>query len=100
LTTVTGSEFAILLADARRGGRPWLRRGVAVACLTSAVGYLALAASGLAVLREFGLLLTASVVLSYLAALTVSWLLPAAGPRARTRVERPIPRPSPTEVTV
>ncbi len=93
LTTVTGSEFAILLADARWAGRPLLRRGVAVACLTSSIGYLALAVSGLAALRDFGLLLAGSVVLSYLAALTVDRLLPGTPEKADPDpIAPPLPR--------
>jgi hypothetical protein len=66
----------VLLAEARRSGERWLRRSVAVACLTSMIGYAALAASKLWLLREFGLVLVGAVVLSYLAALTVTWLFP------------------------
>lgn len=95
LTTVTGAEFTVLLTAARRDERPWLRRGVLAACLTSTVGYLALSASQLAALRDFGLLLAASVVLSYVAALAVSWSLPA-----RVRPARPAVRTEQQEVLV
>lgn len=76
LTTATGCEFAVMMAGYRR--RRWLLRGVGTAALAGLVGYLVLGLSGVAVLREFGLLLAASVALSYLAALIVLWLLPPA----------------------
>jgi predicted RND superfamily exporter protein len=50
-----------------------------VAALAAALGYLALTVSGLAVIREFGLLLAASVALSFLAAHAVVRLLPDRG---------------------
>lgn len=69
LTAATGCEFAVLLSEAHRSRLPALRRGVAVACLTSAAGFAVLAAfSELWILRQFGLLLTVSVVASFLAA--------------------------------
>ncbi|WP_250550454.1 RND transporter [Pseudonocardia sp. H11422] len=76
LVTVTGCEFLVLLAEARRGDERWLHRSVAFACLTSVIGYLALAASQLWLVREFGLVLTVAVLLSYLAAIAVMWLFP------------------------
>lgn len=76
LTTATGCEFAVMLARSRR--RHWRWRDVGTAALAGSAGYLVLGLSGVAVLREFGLLLAASVALSYLAALTVLWVFPAA----------------------
>ncbi|MFC6866165.1 MMPL family transporter [Haloechinothrix salitolerans] len=76
LTTATGCEFAVMLAGAGRRRRHWLWRGVATAAVAGSVGYLILGLSGVAVLREFGLLLAASVVCSYLAAVAVLWALP------------------------
>ncbi|MCU1651091.1 MAG: superfamily protein-like exporter [Pseudonocardia sp.] len=76
LVTVTGCEFLVLLAEARRSGERWLRRSVAFACLTSVIGYAALAASQLWLVREFGVVLTVAVMLSYLAALAVMWIFP------------------------
>ncbi|HVV11268.1 MMPL family transporter [Amycolatopsis sp.] len=64
LATVTACEFTILLLD---DACP--RRVVGWACVTSALGYLALSLSRIGLLREFGLTLTATVVVSYLAAL-------------------------------
>ncbi|HEV7977932.1 RND transporter [Amycolatopsis sp.] len=83
LTTAVGCEFFVLLAEARRTRSRALLWGVATACANSTVGYLVLTASGLTVLRDFGLLLAVSVVLSYLAALLIVWLLP---PRVRETV--------------
>lgn len=74
LTTATGCEFAVMMTGYRN--RRWLWRGVGTAALAGSVGYLVLGLSEVAVLREFGLLLAASVALSYLAALTVLWVLP------------------------
>jgi hypothetical protein len=71
LTTATGCEFAVMLAEARRGRRPWLLRSVTLAVSAAVLGYLALAASDLAVLRQFGLLLALGVVTSAVAAVVV-----------------------------
>jgi predicted RND superfamily exporter protein len=77
LTTVTACEFTVLLADRSQRGSARLGRTVAVAALAAALGYLALTASGLAVIREFGFLLAVTVALSFLAAHAVVRLLPA-----------------------
>ena len=79
LVSVTGCEFVVLLAEAGRRGHGWLHRGVGYACLTSVLGYLVLIASRLSLVREFGLVLAAAVVLSYLAARLVLWSRPPAG---------------------
>lgn len=71
LTTATGCEFAVMLAEARRGRRSWLLRSVALAVAAAVLGYLALAASDLAVLRQFGVLLALGVVTSAIAAVVV-----------------------------
>lgn len=90
LVTVTGCEFAVLLLVARRQDGAWLRRSVWFACLTSAAGYLALAVSGLDVVREFGLVLGTAVLLSYAAAAFVVW--------ATTRPRAPHPEiPAPAQ---
>ncbi|HSV39822.1 MAG TPA: RND transporter, partial [Nocardioidaceae bacterium] len=67
LITATGCEFAVMLS---RG-----LRGVATAALAGTVGYLVLGFSQLAVLRDFGLLLAAGVVCSFLAALVAERLV-------------------------
>jgi hypothetical protein len=71
LTAAVGAEFTVVLAGAVRTGNPALRRSVALAAVTSAVGYAALAASKLAVIRQFGLLLAGSVVLALASAACV-----------------------------
>jgi hypothetical protein len=76
LTTVTACEFTVLLTDRSPRAARRLGRTVAVAALAAALGYLALTASGLAVIREFGLLLAFSVALSFLAAHAVVRLWP------------------------
>jgi len=76
LVTVTGCEFVVLLAEARRRAHGWLHRGVVYACVTSVLGYLVLVASKLWLVREFGLVLAGAVLLSYLAARLVGWLAP------------------------
>ncbi|MDQ4118924.1 MAG: RND transporter, partial [Actinomycetota bacterium] len=67
LTAAVGCEFTIMTCDAVRGRDPRLRTAVALAALTSGAGFAVLAFSQLAVMREFGLLLALSVVLSYAA---------------------------------
>ncbi|GAA3522800.1 hypothetical protein GCM10022222_00840 [Amycolatopsis ultiminotia] len=74
LATVTAAEFTILLLD---DARP--RRVVRWACATSVLGYLVLALSRIGLLREFGLTLAATVVVSYLAALACASLGRRAG---------------------
>lgn len=73
LSTATACEFTILLAGARQHG---IDRTVKVAALAACLGYLALTASHLAVLRDFGFLLAATVLLSLLAAHLVVRALP------------------------
>jgi uncharacterized protein len=100
LSTATGCEFAIMLADATRRGHRWLVRSVALAAGAAALGYLVLAASDLAILREFGLLLAGSVVLSCLGAVVVVRVLfppapiepvgPAAGAPAEPSAGGPV----------
>lgn len=84
LTTATGCEFTVMLAEARRARRPWLLRSVALAVAAAMLGYLALTVSELAVLRQFGLLLAAGVAGSAVAAtLVVEVLLPPTEPDVR-----------------
>lgn len=66
LVTVTAVEFTAMLAVRRDGNRVFSRT-VFTAALAGAVGYAALAASDMAVLRSFGLLLAGGVVASFLA---------------------------------
>ncbi len=70
LATATACEFTVLAGERRN------RRAVAVAASAAALGYLALAASDIAMLRDFGLLLAATVLLSLAAAHAVLRLLP------------------------
>lgn len=95
LATATSCEFVIMLA--RSGGRDWLR-GVGTAALAALVGYSVLALSHLAVLRDFGLLLAASVACSYLAA-SVAVLVIAPGRPSATNA-RPLTSPSVPEKAV
>ena len=76
LTTATACEFTVLLRGAAGAGSRALRRTVLVAALAAALGYASLTISGLAVLRQFGLLLAATVLLSLLAAMLVVRLFP------------------------
>jgi hypothetical protein len=91
LTTATGCEFAIMLA---RSGRASALRDVGTAAFAGTIGYLVLTLSGLAVLRDFGLLLAASVGCSFVAATVACQVLvpvkppvpvPAQPARATTR---------------
>ena len=96
LITATGSEFAILL---RRGGDT---RAVATAALAGTIGYLTLALSGLAVLRDFGLLLATSVVCSFAAAYLIDRVLDASGQKSgrleTSRDRDPVPVATPADV--
>lgn len=89
LTTVTACEFTVLLTEQRRYHSPRLGRTVAVAAIAAGCGYLALTASGLSIIRQFGLLLAASVLLSFLAAHAVVRLLPVEEPRSDEQTETP-----------
>lgn len=93
LATVTACEFTVLLIDGRGRGQSGLRKMVAWACATSAIGYLALVVSQIGVLREFGTTLAVAVLLSYVAAVAVVRLCardtsgkPSPVPRAPARV--------------
>ncbi|NKQ53220.1 MMPL family transporter [Amycolatopsis sp. K13G38] len=98
LIAATGCEYTVLLADSYRRGRPQVRRSVAIACACACAGYLALTASGLSVLREFGATLAASVLLSMLAAIVVIWSWrPEPGTRGESVVE---PEKVPVKVEV
>lgn len=85
LTTATGCEFTVLLLSARRQGRPGLIRTVGVGGLAASVGYLVLLASGIEVLRQFGLLLAGATALSYVIAKVTVGLLPPADENDGTR---------------
>jgi len=80
LITVTSCEFTVMLDGARRERRPWLGRSVTVAATAATVGYLCLAFSDLAVLRDFGLVLAAGVAASFLTARLAGVALPSAEP--------------------
>ncbi|WP_020661451.1 MMPL family transporter [Amycolatopsis benzoatilytica] len=104
LATVTACEFTVVLADAWRERRPWLRRAVGITALLAALGYLVLLASQIALLRQFGLLLATTTAFSLLAAVAVVTAVPPkprelSAPSPHPRV-RPSPRPrEPAEVT-
>ncbi|MCD2193753.1 RND transporter [Actinomycetospora endophytica] len=92
LTAAVGCEFTVMVSQSVRQADRSLRRAVALAAGTSAIGYAVLAVSPLALMREFGLLLAASVGLSYVAALFVVWVWPPATP-APAVPEAPEPAP-------
>ena len=94
LVTATGSEFAILL---RRGRDP---RTVATAALAGTVGYLTLALSELAVLRDFGLLLAVSVVCSFAAAYVVDGICGGADERDSAPGTSPVAQRAPMALAV
>ena len=73
LVTATGCEFSVMLRRAADAGSQV--RAVATAAAAGTTGYLVLALSDLAVLRDFGLLLAAGVVCSFAAALVVDRVL-------------------------
>lgn len=78
LTAAVGCEFTVMTCDAVRTRDPRLRTAVTLAALTSGTGFAVLALSDLALMREFGLLLALSVLLSYLAARVVVRAFPPA----------------------
>jgi predicted RND superfamily exporter protein len=82
LTAAVGCEFTVMMSEAVRNRDGSLRVAVGLATLTSAVGFAVLVVSDLAVMRQFGVLLAGSVLLSYLAARFVVWALPPTGPEA------------------
>ncbi|WP_067430592.1 RND transporter family protein [Nocardioides jensenii] len=72
LATATACEFSVLLSGGGARVRSALvRRSVLVAAAAATTGYLALTVSGLVIIRDFGLFLAATVVLSLLAAQVV-----------------------------
>jgi uncharacterized protein len=71
LTAAVGCEFTVLLSEATRRRNPELRRAVLLVTVTSVVGYAVLVVSGIAVVREFGVLLAGAVLLALLASLCV-----------------------------
>lgn len=81
LSTATACEFTVVLASTRRTSSS-SRRTVLVAALAACIGYAALTTSSLAVIRDFGLLLAAAVVLSFLAAHLVVRAMPPHRPSA------------------
>ncbi|WP_116200531.1 RND transporter [Amycolatopsis circi] len=85
LTAAVGCEFTVLLSEAARRGYRSLRVSVLLAAATSATGYLVLVCSGLAVIRQFGALLAAAVVLAFAAA---SLVVLVASPRDTGREPR------------
>ncbi|MET8249154.1 hypothetical protein ABZV31_35175 [Streptomyces sp. NPDC005202] len=91
LTTAIGCEFTVLLSEAARQGSRRLLRSVVLATVTSAVGYAVLAASRLAVIREFGVLLAGSVVLALLSASCVVAMTVRREPR------KPVLQPEPSQ---
>lgn len=76
LTAAVGCEFTVMMCEAVRRRDRDLRLAVVLAALTSGAGFAVLALSELAVMRQFGLLLAVSVLLSYLAARFVVWAWP------------------------
>lgn len=77
LTIAIACEYSVLLSAVNVPSALRLRRTVGVAALSTALGYLSLLLSGLAVLREFGAMLAGAVALSYLSAIALNRVLPA-----------------------
>jgi hypothetical protein len=92
LTAAVGCEFTVLLTEASRRRNPALRRAVLLVTATSVVGYAVLVVSGIAVVREFGLLLAGAVLLALLASLCVVRL--TAGSNTQNEPSKP-DQPSP-----
>jgi predicted RND superfamily exporter protein len=76
MTTATACEFTVMLAASREArGSSWYRTVVAAA-LAAGLGFAALSASDLDMVRQFGLVLAGTVALSFAAAQLVTKLLP------------------------
>lgn len=84
LTAAVACEYSVIMSPLV--GARHLRRTVTAAAAAAGIGYLSLAFSELAVLREFGWVLAASVALSLAAAHLVLRIFPASagGPAIRT----------------
>jgi predicted RND superfamily exporter protein len=93
LTAAVGCEFTVLASEAARRGDRRLLRSVLLAATSSAAGYAVLAASGLAVIREFGILLAGSVLLALLSAAVV--VTASVRPTRRTALDPPAATPAP-----
>jgi predicted RND superfamily exporter protein len=72
LAAAVACEFTVVLADAERRGHS--HRSVRLAAAASATGYLVLAASGVASIRSFGLLLAVTVIVAAATAQFVVWV--------------------------
>jgi predicted RND superfamily exporter protein len=94
LITATGCEFSVMLS-ARNEGRPL--ETVLTAAIAGTAGYLVLAASELAVLRDFGILLAGGVVCSMAAALLVRAVLPPASRPERASVVQDVAHGAPAQ---
>ncbi len=95
LTAAVGCEFTVLLADARRRRDPRPRRAVVTAAVTATIGSAVLVFSGLVVVRQFGLFLAGSVLLSLLASHLVIRLLPERSRTAHPAGTDPAESPTP-----
>jgi uncharacterized protein len=95
LTAAVGCEFTVMVSQSVRRRDRSLRRAVSLAAGTSAIGYAVLAVSPLALMREFGLLLAASVVLSWAAALFVVWVWPPSDAPVAAAPPAAAPEPDP-----
>ncbi|MGQ0575695.1 MAG: RND transporter [Pseudonocardia sp.] len=95
LTAAVGCEFTVMMSEAVRRGDRSLHVAVGLATLTSAVGFAVLAVSELAVMRQFGVLLAGSVLLSYLAARFVVRALPPTAPPTAPPDPDPAPAGNP-----
>lgn len=76
LTAAVGCEFTVVLAEAARHGDGGMRRAAALAAGASATGYSVLTLSGLGIVRQFGALLSITVVLAFISAWFVVWAWP------------------------
>jgi predicted RND superfamily exporter protein len=72
LAAAVACEFTVVLLDAAR--RSGTHRSVRLAAAASATGYLVLAASGVASIRSFGLLLAVTVIVAAATAQLVVWI--------------------------
>lgn len=80
LTAAVGCEFSVLLAESVRRRDRGLLRSVLLIAVVSAVGYAVLMFSPLAAIAQFGVALSAGMLLSLAIALVVLWVVPERPP--------------------
>lgn len=87
LVAAVGCEFTLLGLYARQSGHRLVQHAVGVAAATGVAGFLALLASDLRVIQEFGLVLVGSLLLAYMSSALVVACAGAAKSKTDTKDE-------------